>query len=238
IREVNDDRNLELISLPVERFNKRAESYDMRTRMAVQLNSLFVPAASLQFPIFSKTLPAYVNFGATASSIGAELFHSIDGKGRNFDSANLNRDWFTGKTGESFDKASQCYVDQYSSYSLELPNGTSVSIDGKRTVLANLADHQGLEIAFKAWKESRVAVGGGSSNPLLPGLEGYTSEQLFFISFAMRECGNFKNDDLSMMAHNRRRLPPQIRVKGALSNSKDFAKAFKCWRDSPMNPAH
>ncbi|KAI8851790.1 hypothetical protein BC829DRAFT_414960 [Chytridium lagenaria] len=238
IREVVEEKNLELISLPVQRseMTPHAYAFDLQSRLNIRLNTLFVPAASLQFPVFSSGLPSYVNYGATGSKIGSELFHAIDRMGRYYDSNSIDNDWWSEDGTKSFDRASECYVDQYAGHSIELPNGTTKAVDGSLARFFGISDHQGLELAFAAWKSSRNTVGGGGSNPLLPGLEAYTSEQLFFISYAMGQCSNLKAEDLTKMVESRIQLPPQIRVNGAVSNSKAFGKAFKCWRDSPMNP--
>lgn len=57
-------------------------------------------------------------------------------------------------------------------------------MNGVDTQGENLADNGGLRMAFKAYK-NYLAKNGDRDDPLLPGrLSSFTSEQLFFMSFA------------------------------------------------------
>ncbi|XP_029348415.1 endothelin-converting enzyme 1-like [Acyrthosiphon pisum] len=71
----------------------------------------------------------------------------------------------------------------------------------------------------------------------LPGLEDLSPEQLFFVGFASIWCESTTEqallNDLLTDVHS----PGKIRVLGTLSNSNEFAKAFRCPIGSPMNPS-
>ena len=71
--------------------------------------------------------------------------------------------------------------------------------------------------------------------PKLPGLN-YTQEQLFFIGFAQVWCSVNTPEALRLQVRNDPHTPSEFRVIGTLSNSHDFAKAFQCPLNSPMNP--
>ncbi|KAJ3097509.1 Endothelin-converting enzyme 2 [Phlyctochytrium bullatum] len=236
VREAADDVNLDRISGLAFRGVEEAFAYQIRPMMSVPQNRLFVPAGALHFPFRSQLVPSYVFYGAIATRLAGRLFHTIDTTGRYYDYSGAQLDWFTPRSAAIFEDRSKCYADQLSSQPpISFPNGTAVPLKGEHMKLAAAAYHQGLEVALDAWKAQRVAVGGGASNPVLPALEGYTQEQLFFISYAMRECGSRTPQELARMAAGRH-PPPRARVNLAVANSKAFAKAFKCWRDTPMNP--
>ena len=89
----------------------------------------------------------------------------------------------------------------------------------------NIADNGGIRQAFRAYK-NYVAVNG--AEPRLPGLERFTPEQLFFISYANIWCGNQNTESLKQQIANGPHSPGRYRVLGPLSNSQDFVDHFQC----------
>ena len=116
-----------------------------------------------------------------------------------------------------------------------LPIFLRIQLDGKLTLKENLADYLGITFAFRAY-QSYVAHNGEESR--LPGLEQFSPEQIFFISFATSFCTKYANDKILdiTMKHDEHTVAP-YRVIGALSNLHAFSAHFKCRpRNSPMNP--
>lgn len=58
-----------------------------------------------------------------------------------------------------------------------------------RTLDENIADNYGLKIAFRAY---RSYLSKNVSEPFLPGLKQYSSEQLFFLAYANVSRPHFK----------------------------------------------
>lgn len=147
---------------------------------------------------------------------------------------------------------------------------------GNQTWGENIADTMALQTVFRAYKRrERVCK---KEDPVLPGLERFSNDQLFFLSSAnvslplpatllpiiinlnlnlnnifialhifFRKirynfylqlwCETVQNKDIIMHrakydVHSTARL----RTIGSMSNSEDFARAFKCPVGSPMNP--
>lgn len=71
--------------------------------------------------------------------------------------------------------------------------------------------------------------------PRLPGLEKYSPEQLFFLSYANMWCGKQTPQSLKQQILNGPHSPERFRVLGTLSNSFDFAKHYQCPKGSFMN---
>lgn len=87
----------------------------------------------------------------------------------------------------------------------------------------NIADNGGLKQSFRAYKKW-VAMHG--EEPQLPGLN-LTHDQLFFLNYAQIWCGSMRPEDALTKIRSSVHSPGIIRVIGPLSNSKDFAAAYK-----------
>jgi predicted metalloendopeptidase len=72
--------------------------------------------------------------------------------------------------------------------------------------------------------------------PLLPGLEKYSQEQMFFINFGQLWCGKTRDQALIQEILNDSHSPGEFRIIGPTSNSEDFARVFKCPRGTKNNP--
>jgi predicted metalloendopeptidase len=131
-------------------------------------------------------------------------------------------------------------------------------VDGVYTRYENIADNNGIRMAYEAWKEAlnREDIKGSYFSPPDPSaatlnkdlnnnddytyfasLYKFTREQVFFISYAQLWCGvdTVQNERIAsrMDDHAYR----NARVIGPLQNLEAFSQAFKCPLFSPMNPA-
>lgn len=107
-------------------------------------------------------------------------------------------------------------------------------LNGTKTLHDNIADSIGVTEAFRAY-QSYVTLNGAESR--LPGLEQYSPEQIFFISLASILCTKYTSMETlrRILQYDEHTVAP-YRVIGALSNSEDFSKHFKCPVNSRMNP--
>jgi predicted metalloendopeptidase len=105
-------------------------------------------------------------------------------------------------------------------------------LNGITTLGENMADYGGIREAFVAYRNYIAANG---VEPPLPGLEKFTSEQIFFINFANTHCGVETSEKLLNQIMNDPHSPSRYRVIGTLSNSEDFVREFHCSPDTPMN---
>ncbi|ORX65987.1 zincin [Anaeromyces robustus] len=194
---------------------------------------MFISTGILQSPKFDINQPDYINYGNIGSTIGHELTHAFDNNGKNYDAEGKEFNWWTDNDSDEFDEFSQCFIDQYNSYSFEL-EGEEYNVDGERTLGENLADNGELDRAYEAWKLSieNNPEKAKERNKLLPGLSNYTMDQLFYISFAHSFC----EVGVSEYANEDEHSPGKSRVNGSVSNNERFAKIFNCPTKKPMNP--
>ncbi|VDN53874.1 unnamed protein product [Dracunculus medinensis] len=165
------------------------------------------------------------------SIIGHEIIHGFDDQGSQFDlNGNLHH-WWDNVTKERFDKHMECFIKQYSA--IEVP-GIKHNINGILTQGENAADNAGFRGAYRAYRKyiSRL----GHEEKRLPGLEQYSADQMFFISYARNWCGHSKPEALIHQVLTDPHVPSAYRVNVVLSNQPNFAELFKCPLGSPMNP--
>ncbi|XP_066593434.1 membrane metallo-endopeptidase-like 1 isoform X2 [Prorops nasuta] len=195
-------------------------------------NTLNVNAADFQSPIFSTSHPDAVNFGIIGYLFSHEISHGFDPTGRRYDGNGQSFEWDKSMDKE-YMKRVECFVKQYSSYSLKAGNVT-VKANGNKTLGENVADNTGIHSlykAFKIWKKDKK-----TPDHKLPGLEDLTEDQLFFLSTATAWCESVRPAEVINQLESDVHSTGRIRVLGGLSNSEEFSKAFSCPIGSKMNP--
>jgi len=204
-------------------------------------NSITIPAGILQPPFVDPKQPDYINYGAIGNIVGHELIHPFDSFNSIFDGDGLfiiYENWDNTYYYPTVEKYAYCYVKQYRNYSYipEEKNEKPIPIDEVTTFNENLADNLGLKRSLEAWKLSNNTENSNKRNKALPGLSNFTPEQLYFITFGQTFCEKGTTEMAKYLIATNRHSLGQFRVKGSVSNNEDFAKAFSCPRNSPMNP--
>jgi len=174
----------------------------------------------------------YLNYGAIGSVVGHELTHAFDNDGRFYDADGNQNNWWTDNDEEDFEQFSQCFVNQYNNITYYI-NNEPYKVNGERTLDEVIADNGGIARAYDAWQMtlSKHPEQASEHNKRLPGFSDFTFDQLFFINFAQSHCSIIANE-AKTDGHPR----GNARVNGLVSNSLQFAKAFHCSPNSPMNP--
>ena len=155
-------------------------------------NEIVFPAGIMQAPVFyDPSIPQYLSYGAFGSVSGHELSHAFDSSGRHYDETGNYTDWWDEDTIRSFKKKAQCFVEQYHDFTVLDPStGEDLHVNGRLTLGENIADAGGLSAAFKAWKKRD----GDSPDEKLPGLEKFSKEKLFFISYSNWWCSKIRKE--------------------------------------------
>ena len=107
--------------------------------------------------------------------------------GQQYDENGILTQWWTDESVAAFKERQQCFVDQYSQYSM-----FGYNISGNLTLGENIADNGGLKTAFQAYRDLLTE---GLGHQMLPAVN-LTPDQLFFVAFGQvltKKYHNFRN---------------------------------------------
>jgi predicted metalloendopeptidase len=100
-------------------------------------------------------------------------------------------------------------------------------VDRDRTLAENVADVVGLRVAYAALR--------ASPQPAAPPGT-FSSDQLFFLGFAQAACQRSDEFNEAILLLVDTHAPPRARVNLAVTQMPEFAAAFGCAAQAPMNP--
>ncbi len=217
------DRQMAKIGRPVDRAEWLISPPTVDAYYDPQMNNINFPAGILQPPFFDRDLDDAVNFGAIGAVIGHELTHGFDDEGRQFDAEGNLRDWWTPEDAHRFEERTACLVTQYGGYTAI----DEVTLNGKLTLGENTADHGGVRLALMALVDT---LGGRR----VPPIDGFTSEQRFFLGWGQIWCQNQTAEMARLLAVTDPHSPGKYRVNGVVSSMPEFQKAFNCSAGAAM----
>merc|ERR1719464_237421 len=140
-------------------------------------NTITFPAGILQAPFFKGGWPRYLNYGAMGMVIGHEITHGFDDQGRQYDGTGSLAPWWSEETIANFGGKAQCFIDQYSNYTvpelIPILGEEDAHLNGENTQGENIADNGGIHESFRAYQHSVESQG---AEPALPGLTQFTPE--------------------------------------------------------------
>jgi len=192
---------------------------------SAQLNDINFPAGVLQPPLYDPKMDDAPNYGNTGGTIGHELTHGFDDRGRQFDARGNLKDWWTKDDDKAFTERAQCIVDQYAQYTIV----DDIKINSKLTLGEDIADLGGLILGWMAWKME-------TKDKALEPRDGLTPEQRFFVGYAQWTCEDIRPEELRVRAITDQHSPGKYRVNGLVANMPEFARAFSCKPGAPLNP--
>jgi putative endopeptidase len=115
-----------------------------------QQNSYNFAAALLQLTKFDPTASDAANYGAIGAIVGHEVSHFVDTLGAEYEADGRFRRWWTAEDMSQYEALTEPLIKQVASYR-PLPD---VEINGKVTLVENLADLGGLAAAFDAHRST------------------------------------------------------------------------------------
>ncbi|XP_064642069.1 endothelin-converting enzyme 1-like isoform X1 [Lineus longissimus] len=183
-------------------------------------NEIVLPAGLLTLPFFDENNLQFINYAGTGFVIGHELMHAFDNKG----DLSMAEVWGSSNYTEAYDAKKTCLTGYLTRQGIKDSNQAKAHI-----LQEEMADLDGLATAFRAYRSWSWKQGG---EKVLPGMQ-KTADQLFFISYAQSWCESTSPEGRKGVSNGN--IPSDLRVRAAVSHSKDFATAFDCSHKSQMN---
>lgn len=186
-------------------------------------NEICFPAAILQPPFFDPNADDAVNYGAIGGVIGHEMSHGFDDQGSQFDKYGNQRNWWTAQDKKNFDARTKVLADWFSSFDV-LPG---IKVNGKQTLGENIGDNGGLNISFRALRNSM------KEHPLAV-KDGFTPEQRFFLAWGRVWASNMTDEVVKYLLTVDVHSPNYARVNAALPMIDAWYKAFNVKKGDKM----
>lgn len=220
-------KNLRRYGKPPEKYEWHMSPSEVNAYYNANFNYIAFPAGILQKPFYNPTFPMSMNFGAIGMVMGHELTHAFDNSGRNYDKFGNMENWWMNSSILGFQSATACMKKQYSSYKV-----LGEKVNGLTTLGENIADNGGTKASFYAYQTWKTTHG---IEPPLAGMN-MTDDQLFWMGFSQVWCSYYQPAYAVQALITDAHSPAKYRVNGVASNSREFAKAFKCKVGTKMNP--
>ncbi|MBA2648237.1 MAG: M13 family metallopeptidase [Legionella sp.] len=222
-KEFLTNRDLSKIGKPIDRTEWVMTPQTINAYYDPSMNNLNLPAGILQPPFFDPKAPAAVNYGSIGFVMGHEMTHGFDDQGAQFDEHGNLKNWWKPEDLVRFKKATQCIVDQFSSYVVD----GDLHVQGKLVVGEATADLGGLMLAFKAFKRSQDYKDAKTINNITP-------EQQFFLGAAHIWAVNMRPQQERNLVTTDPHPPAKFRVNGTFANFPEFKNSFSIPENSPM----
>lgn len=166
-----------------------------------QQNSYNFAAALLQLTKFDPSASDAANYGAIGAIVGHEVSHLVDTLGAEYEADGRFRRWWTPEDMSQYEALTEPLIKQVASYRPV----ADVAINGKVTLVENLADLGGLASAFDA---HRLALGGKAND------KEYVRQQdrQFFLGFARSWRGKMTEAALRKYLASDNHAPENYRI--------------------------
>ncbi len=209
------DRDMARIGKKVDEDEWEMDVHAVNAMYNPAKNSIIIPAGILKPPFFDAAADDAVNYACIGSVIGHEITHGFDSSGSKFDKDGNMVEWWGAKDRAKFEKKCGEVERLYGSIDV-LPG---IKLNGKLTVLENVADLGGLRIAYDALEKS-------VERSRRKSIAGFTPEQRFFISNAQLWKGKKRIELKKMYALVDTHSPEDVRGLVPIVTHPAFKNAF------------
>lgn len=179
-------------------------------------NRFLLPAAILRPPFYDPTKSLAWNYGGIGATIGHEFCHAFDADGRSYDEHGDKRDWWTEHDDREYKKRAAEVVRLYESRRYR-----GMKVNGRLTLVENIADLGGLEFALAGL---RASLGRALTKD---------EKREFFTSFAISWRSKDRRRRAAELLATDPHSPPALRVAHAVRQFDEWYEAFDVGPDCP-----
>jgi predicted metalloendopeptidase len=190
IAQWNHDNALARVGQPADRTDWAIAPEVAGAALLFQQNAYNFAAALLQPPKFDAAASDAANYGAIGAIVGHEVSHFVDTLGADYDVTGRKVRWWTVADLAQYQVESEPLAQQFSLYR-PFPDA---AVDGKLTLVENVADLAGLVAAFDAY---RATLGTRHDKEFLR-----QQDRQFFIGFARAWRARYRDDGLRKQLAN------------------------------------
>ena len=191
-------------------------------------NEIVLPAAILMVPNYTdEQIDDAVAYGyVAASTIGHEITHGFDDRGRQYDATGNLVAWWLPEDSVKFAKRAGMLVAQFNEYI----GVDTMHVRGEATLGENIADLGGVVLGLKAFKKTEQFKKGDK-------IAGYTPLQRYFMGYALGWMTHQRKERLARQIMTDVHAPANLRVNAPFVNIPEFYEAFgikegaKMWRE-------
>ncbi|XP_064478488.1 neprilysin-1-like [Ornithodoros turicata] len=193
-----------------------------------QSNTLFLPFGVVGFLMYSNDiLPMHVPRFLPYALRG--FFSAI----ANLQAVHNDDLSWTKTTSVNFAHMAWCFLRQYNQV---LSNEMDNAVVANEFLEEIVQDNAILEPLYRVYVNSFPVYRGKSTGFTLPTLKTLTSDELFFLNYAIGHCEDVRNDTMVRQLVLKERIPARYKVNLPLSNYRRFAAVYGCKTGSRMNP--
>lgn len=172
-------------------------------------------------PLYHPKYPLSLKYAHIGNILGHELMHAFDADGVDEVPPGA-KTWLKKDTMQTFTRKRDCLIKQYSAYCFKKQK---MCLSGRRTISENMADMDGLKIAYMAYKFAVQTIG---EEPPIPGFLDLSGDQLFFLATVRTQCSTGGEVESTLSNIEETHAPDQARVDVPFRNFPIFSKLFKC----------
>ena len=174
-------------------------------------NEMTIPAGILNPPFYDSNRSTAWNLGGIGNVIAHEMTHGFDSDGRNHDAEGNYAPWFTEEEQNEYEKKSKQIEKLFSVKYMD-----SV-IDGKLTLMENIADLGGVSISLEALRGEMQGKTAAERHKML---------KEYFTSYAVSWRNKDRKKKAEVASKSDKHAPPELRVNKILSQFPEFYETY------------
>jgi predicted metalloendopeptidase len=186
-------------------------TYEVNAFYYPDYNELVIPAGILQSPFYDSHRSMAWNLGGIGNVITHEMTHGFDSDGRNHDAEGNYAPWWKPEENEEYEKKSKQICELFSVKYM------GAQIDGKLTLMENIADLGGMSIALEALRTIMLDKTQAEKKRMLHD---------FFSSYAVSWRNKDRKKSAELASRADKHAPAQLRVNKIISQFPEFYETY------------